>query len=364
VWALEIAELGALIHQSALGTVSWLDSLDAIASYTNSARGQLIGLTTPRVDFNWVTGFSAEWLAEFERIDGGDPTLNFRVAAGIRANPEQLVHEAQYDAAKRGLRDDLYLDFCQDLEIPFGCQTIVAQGQAGFVGFAVLRTNGDGKTTAEDRDAFARIAPVVRDAVALQWALEGRGRDLLLGSFDAIEKAVLFLDAGGRSLAQTVAADRLLSEVSTLHLRNRHLFCDHQQDQSMLERAIGAVLSGAQGEATVVLRQPSAMPLFATVHAFTPSEANMAFRPRAIVILRSATHGGANSHAWLRHAGLTPAEIEIARALADGTPRDLIAERRGARIGTVRQQIKTIFGKLGVRREAEFIALMGRSRQF
>lgn len=342
---------------------SWLDSLEAIASKTNSARGQLIGLTMPAVDFNWVTGFTSEWLTEFERIDGGDPALNFRVAAGIHAAPNEIMHERHYDAAKPGLRDDRYLDFCQDMEIPFGCQTIVAHGTAGFVGLAVLRTNGDGKTSAADREAFAQIAPHVRGAVELQWALEGRGRELLLGSFDAIDKAVLFLDAIGRSLAQTAAADRLLSAINSPRLKDRCLICDHPRDQVMLERAIGAVLSGAESEATVALHQPTGLPLFATVHAFTPRDTEMAFRPRAIVILRSASHGGVRADAWLRHAGLTPAEIEVAQALAQGLPREVIAQQRGARIGTVRQQIKTIFGKLGVHREAEFIALLGRHRQ-
>ncbi len=58
-------------------------------------------------------------------------------------------------------------------------------------------------------------------------------------------------------------------------------------------------------------------------------------------------------------AGLTSAEIEIAFALGQGLPRSVIAEQRGARIGTVRQQIKSIFAKLGINREAELIMLMG-----
>jgi DNA-binding CsgD family transcriptional regulator len=44
--------------------------------------------------------------------------------------------------------------------------------------------------------------------------------------------------------------------------------------------------------------------------------------------------------------------------MADGASREEIARSRGRAVGTVRNQLKSIFSKLGVSREAELVAMM------
>jgi len=57
---------------------------------------------------------------------------------------------------------------------------------------------------------------------------------------------------------------------------------------------------------------------------------------------------------------LTPSEVEVAMMLAEGRTRSAIAEHRGVSVDTIKFQLKAIFAKLGVKRETELVAKMGR----
>jgi DNA-binding CsgD family transcriptional regulator len=58
--------------------------------------------------------------------------------------------------------------------------------------------------------------------------------------------------------------------------------------------------------------------------------------------------------------GLTPAEIEIAMALARGVKPAAIAQARGVSVGTVRVQIKSLLAKAGMNRTVELVARLAR----
>lgn len=55
---------------------------------------------------------------------------------------------------------------------------------------------------------------------------------------------------------------------------------------------------------------------------------------------------------------LTPAEARLARALANGASLDETAARLEVRVSTVRSQLKSLFAKLGVHRQAELVAML------
>ena len=56
--------------------------------------------------------------------------------------------------------------------------------------------------------------------------------------------------------------------------------------------------------------------------------------------------------------GLTGAEATVATALASGREAKEIAHMRGVSLGTLRNQLKTIYAKTGARRQAELVALL------
>ncbi|MDB5425131.1 MAG: transcriptional regulator,LuxR family, partial [Phenylobacterium sp.] len=107
--------------------------------------------------------------------------------------------------------------------------------------------------------------------------------------------------------------------------------------------AVETVLIGPEGGRAVV-----------HIRALGADDWGLRFRPRLLVIVRQGP--ARPSPEVLRFAfGLTLAEAEVALALASGQPRELIAAHRDVALGTLRQQVKAIFAKVGVSREAELI---------
>ena len=56
--------------------------------------------------------------------------------------------------------------------------------------------------------------------------------------------------------------------------------------------------------------------------------------------------------------GLTGAEATVATAVASGRKAEKIAQMRGVSLGTLRNQLKTIYAKTGTRHQAELVALL------
>ena len=55
---------------------------------------------------------------------------------------------------------------------------------------------------------------------------------------------------------------------------------------------------------------------------------------------------------------LTPAEAKVARGIAAGKTVDDLANEAGLAVGTVRQQLKSVFSKTGVSRQTELVAVL------
>ena len=90
-------------------------------------------------------------------------------------------------------------------------------------------------------------------------------------------------------------------------------------------------------------------------------EWSMGFEPRALVHLRSPACIDQTRGAELQHMlGLTRAEADVALHAARGLSREEIALARGATVNTVNSQLKSIFMKADVTREAQLVAFLNR----
>ena len=133
----------------------WIPALARFADATGSARGQIIGFGGPvAIPFNHITEFTEGGLEEFAAIGGGDPGINWRVAAGFGGGVLEVLSERDYVAAKPLLADDVYEEFVHRYDLPFGCQTNLFMEEGSLVGLAMLRSARDGPTT-----AHAAISP-------------------------------------------------------------------------------------------------------------------------------------------------------------------------------------------------------------
>ena len=81
-------------------------------------------------------------------------------------------------------------------------------------------------------------------------------------------------------------------------------------------------------------------------------------RPMAVVMLGTRAGRAPSPDPLATLYGLTPAETRVARSVGDGLTIGEIAQETGASVETLRSQLKSIFGKTGVRRQAELVRLL------
>jgi len=348
----------------------WPTALNAFADACGAERGELIGIGADKaVPFNWMPRFDPAGLDEFVRIDGGDPLINPRVRMGLRAPLLRAWHDVACSTEEELRRNFVYADYCRRHDIPYGSQTNVMRDDSMLIGLATLRSARRGAPLAEDRRAFEALAPQARAAVRMQLALEGRGAHLVAGALEGMNVAAFVCDGSGLVQAQTPEAEAALQR-GVIRLRGRRLTGGCGREAQDLDAAVSGVAGrrAAPGDPTVrtlVVRRadgPAELEVVDVI-ALPPRPYAFGFEPRALVVVRGPQRGARELAGLLGLAfGLTAAEADVAVRLAEGHTREAIAEERRASLETVRSQIKTVFAKLDVRREAELTARLNRMR--
>ena len=354
--------------EAPLDGARWLPALHALASATGSSHGQLIGIGARNATrFNLVTDAPAGAFEAYEAIGGADPRVNARVAAAMRARTLETVHEAHYDAVRPALVSTIYDDFNRKYDQPFGCQVTLINGSGLLIGLSILRSLRDGRTSEGQRALFASIAPHVRAAAKMQMAIEHQGASLLAGTLEAMSAAAFLLDRDGRVTALTPAAETLAAAGLCLRVTAGFLRGASDPDDRKLLQAIALaaqpVAPGAPpAQSSLIMRASRGAGAPLGVDIMPLARADQTFGMGAQVLVAARTRPPIATAVMVAAFGLTRAEAEIARDLSCGHSREAIAESRRVSVGTVRIQIKTIFQKLDVRREAELVARLNALR--
>lgn len=176
---------------------------------------------------------------------------------------------------------------------------------------------------------------------------------------DAATQALL-VDGHGRVMAMTISADALLLRNPRLHLRDGALESPVRIETQRLAKAFGQTLRGELiGGADFLLPaldmhrgalRVTVRPMLAGTPATHP--------PRYTLVVLYASNPNAleDCSRLVGKFGFTAAEAAVAAALAAGKSRADIAQSRGVSIATICAQLKAIFLKACVNREAELVA--------
>lgn len=336
---------------------AWPTALAILASATGSSGGELIGIRPKGLSF-CVSELPQDAYRDLEAVGGYSPTVNPRIAAAQRAAPLQVVGDREYDEVAPLLRkDDSYMDVVRKYDISqHGCQTTLVLEPNLLVGLATQRTHKEGRIDADATAAFAALAPHALAAVRTRLALGDRSARDMAKALEYAGVAAFFCDRDGAVRAMTGRAEQLAHEARLVSVRQGRLATARVADGLELDGAMARVLAAGlpSAGAETVLIGPEGGRALVHIRALAPDDWGLPFRPRLMVIVRQGPHKPSTEVLRLAF-GLTQAEAEITLALAAGQPRDLTAAHRGVALGTLRQQVKTIFAKVGVTREAELI---------
>jgi DNA-binding CsgD family transcriptional regulator len=348
-------------QQAALDPGQWMPALQELADATGSSRAELVGFGGDLASFNWVTSIDERVLADYFRAEGTSPSLNYRIIADGGRPPLEIVDEGHYDSARRAVARDDYVDFCEDNQMVFGCQTALVRDDSGLVGLSVLRSRGEGRTTERERQVFADAARAALTAVRMQRAIEEQGFHLLAGTLEAMSLPCLLLDGLGRARHVTPAAERAIARHSLLVLAGQILSSTDCAIRRSIDLALRTILGREpRAHARVPLYGEGPVPnLVLDFFRLPQREWATRFAPCAILVLRDRSAGHfAGANVLADTFGLTVAETEVALALAAGSSRETIAATRNVSPETLRAQLKSLYLKTGCRRETELALLV------
>ena len=356
-----IALVADQFYAAAAGLADWESALASLADATGSRAGQLIGLGAPAVLMNRVSGMPQELHEEFVAINGGDPAVNRRVAAGINAPLLKTLSEEDFASPEELARDPHYADFCARYDIPNICLTTLVRSDDRVVGLSVLRSKKQGAIDRDNRRIFAALAPRIQGAVQVRMTLEAQGARTLATGFEAAGIAAFIVDSQGAALSSTAQAIEFAARGSHVTLKRNIVGAVLHADDLRLRGAIAqADKPGAVPQALTVSAIDGRQPLLVDILPLPREAEALGFRATALIVVGLPDAGRQRGSALLRSAfTLTAAEADVIAALV-GSEGDIesVASARGVSVGTIRNQMKSIYSKLGVRRQAELFHLV------
>lgn len=333
----------------------WYRALHLMGALTGSSRGQLMVFSPRYFTLNLCTDMDEAAHANFARIDGFRREVNWRIAA--EGGIGEIIHEAHYNAARRRNMSEAYLDHVRRFDCELGMQTVIARSDTTSFGLASLRGRSDGASTEEDRDSFAHALQPALAAIRMQVAMENQGADLLRGALDALRVAAALIDSHGQLCATTPAMDAVLAS-GCFRLAGRRLIGADPRVDAPMQARIAAALAGLDSSGPDLWVRVSGKPCLLEVNGLPRQEWAFGFAPRAIVTFRFPIPLAREDAVRLSAAlPLTIAEAEVVALLAAGLPRGGIAAARGTSLATVTSQLRAIFAKCAVQREAELVTL-------
>lgn len=362
-------ELGTIVHsfaKAALDPAQWLPAMTSL-SQAMGAVGCALELTDLRTGAATMANSAAldgDVLRDYEeRVFHINPRINRALSMPLGQVADDSVLMAP-DAPHAG-------EFIDWLERAPYYYTIGGKilDQDGHVGFLTANyAKGQGMVGQAHHDVFALLTPQLINIIAMGRALSAnRLRQDLIG-LEALESQRSFglLDRSGRLLECSAGFAALLREQTVLGLRGSRLVARHARHRQCLDRFLAAAMSEKRLIAPplpVRLTAPDAPRglVLRAIPMHSGDDIFGLFGPAALITLTDL-----DAPARVRRGdlvalfGLTEREAEVAAMIGEGSTIERTAKALAISDYTVRQHLKAIFGKLGVARQAELVALVSR----
>jgi DNA-binding CsgD family transcriptional regulator len=227
---------------------------------------------------------------------------------------------------------------------------------------AIQRSIAQGPFSLQEIKRLAGLSKKLGTAAALARALGFARAEAALQAFEVSGSAVVLLDRFGQVLRANAAAERMLCSDPRIE-RRRIVSADHDATAA-LDRALHAALwnrSASALMAPVPLPRADKRPVLAYPIRLAAVSADALAACQALVVLVDPDERPRPPEAALRAGfGLTAAEAKLAMHLAAGEALDAAADTLGIAKETARVQLKAVFAKLDLHRQAELVALMAR----
>lgn len=208
-----------------------------------------------------------------------------------------------------------------------------------------------------------RLSRPLHAAANLSHALSFAQVSGMVDAFEHLAKPALILDERGLLLRCNPGGQRVLDALADLHHREiRFRDEDNQRafESALVQAGARSQWSGDRRDRTVI--RSGAGRMFDIEAVVLGDWARYSFTQASFLVFLGeilTTAPGPDASLRSRY-GLTPTEIRVVTAIAEGLSLRAIAERHGVTYETTRSQIKSALSKTGTSRQAELVALMAK----
>jgi DNA-binding CsgD family transcriptional regulator/PAS domain-containing protein len=233
------------------------------------------------------------------------------------------------------------------------------------------RRSSEARFKARERQLLTLLTPHLRRAIEIYAKLNRMTseRDVYAGAVNQLSVASIILDEQGRLLTTNAVGRALLDQGEGLSLREGRLHIEGRDINQELQLALTTILKAQlRGETAVVraLRVPRSAGRADLGLVIKPVPASLwsegQSSPSAAVFVSDPDLQESTSCQILGELfALTPAEANLATLLARGLSLAQVSDAQAISQHTARAQLKSIFAKTGVSRQAELVRLVLKS---
>ncbi|MGB1140736.1 MAG: helix-turn-helix transcriptional regulator [Halioglobus sp.] len=377
----EYDELVGLIYQGALQEQPWHSALPAlreamdaqVASLilrppTEHDQGVILNCVRPEPNQNQADGELADpddWQASAyrEQFFSLDPFVNLPVNNVVSL--EDILSDEQL------VESDYYQHYLEPIGLfrILGVDTTEPGGMLARL--RLSRRRNEPAFGPRERDLLTLLTPHLRRAIEVYAKLNRTAseRDVYAGAVNQLSVASIILDEQGRLLSINDVGRALLDDGAGLSLRDSRLHIEGRDINRELQAALDEIIRAQQqGETSVVRalrvpRQGGRSDLGLVIRPVPTSQwSEGQSSPSAAVFISDPDLQESTSRQVLGELfGLTPAESNLATLLARGLSLADVSDAQGISQHTARAQLKSIFAKTGVSRQAELVRLVLKS---
>lgn len=301
------------------------------------------------------------WFDNHYRAERGWPLLNSRRVV--------IEHDLATDEERKTIRvyNELYLRWGYTGFAMVGCRI---DGHLWAVPFLRSKKQKEGFFTREEAAGLASLHPHMRRWITLMTKFDALRLTSGIEALNKLGCAAVLIGRLGQVEAVNASAEALLARVSSpLLLKGGHLYASDSASDRRLRALIAAALAPEAGTSRgtdampTLVEQPGQLPLAIEAVSVSGIVSAMSTRARTILLITDLSEKRNAREDRLRATfGLTPAEANLASALAGGEDLRSAAKRKSVSYETARVQLKSIFDKTGARRQAELVGLISRLR--
>ena len=268
-------------------------------------------------------------------------------------------------------KSDYYLHYLEPINLfrILGVDTAEPAGMLARLRFS--RRQSEARFAKKERELLARLTPHLQRAVAIYARLNRTSseRDVYAGAVDQLLVATIILDERGRVLTTNEVGRDLLDAGQGLSVRGDYLHIDGRDIHKELQETLTTIIRAQQrGETSIVkaLRVPrpggrSDLGLVVRPVPAGQRREGQASPVAAVFISDPELQESTSAQSLRELFDLTPAEAKLATLLARGLSLADVSEEQHISQHTARAQLKAIFAKTGVSRQAELVRLVLKS---